>query len=468
VNRALSILITNIWLDHRAGSEVVVRDLAIGLLRRGHRSLVYSPTLGEIAAELDAKGIVVIDDLRKLAEPPDVIHAHHTIPCGEALIRFPQTPAVYVCNAFAFWMEAPVHFPQIATYVAVDEATRDRLVQAEGIDPARVRVVPNGVDLRRIPARPHPPGVQPRRAVAFGKASVVAPAIRQACEALGIEFQAIGLPVGRETAYPEQELVTFDLAFASARAALESLCCGCAVIACDGRGIAGLVTSDDFAAWRSRNFGLRTLGDPVTVERCIAEIKRYDAAEAVKVTKMARQDADLQPLLDTWEALYVEAIAYARRSPVDPNAHAYAVSRFLHENLPRRPGDTRWPWMAAREELTHRVEECEAQLAAATERILALEQAAQGACAQAAAAVARAAEATARAEQSDRAAVQIQSDLTNELSAAQARVAQAEGEHDELRSAYRAAMHDLDQLKRSRLLRLGRQVRRLLGRPLPY
>src|SRR5262249_37474942 len=157
------------------------------------------------------------------AEPPDVIHAHHTIPCGEALIRFPGTPAVYVCHAFAFWMEAPVHFPQIATYVAVDEATRDRLVQAEGIDPARVRVMPNGGDLGRIPPRPGPPGLRPRRAIAFGKASAVAPVIRPACEALGIELQAVGQPVGREIPYPEQELVTFDLAFASARAALASL-----------------------------------------------------------------------------------------------------------------------------------------------------------------------------------------------------------------------------------------------------
>src|SRR5262249_9840981 len=193
------------------------------------RPLVYSPTLGEIAAELDSRGIVVIDDLRKLAEPPDVIHAHHTIPCGEALIRFPQTPAVYVCHAFTLWMEAPAHFPQIATYVPVHEPTRPRLVQAEGIEPTRVRVVPNGVDLQRIPPRPYPPAVQPRRAVVFGKASVVAPTIRQACEVLGIELQVIGQPVGREIAHPEQELVTFDLAFASARAALESLCCGCAV-----------------------------------------------------------------------------------------------------------------------------------------------------------------------------------------------------------------------------------------------
>src|SRR6185503_8494202 len=122
-----------IWLDHLAGSEVVVRDLALGLLRRGHRPVVYSPKLGGVADGLLARGVVVIDDLRALAETPDIIHAHHPIPCGEALIRFPQVPAIQACHGFESWLEAPVQFPQIGAYVAVADACRDRLVQREGI-----------------------------------------------------------------------------------------------------------------------------------------------------------------------------------------------------------------------------------------------------------------------------------------------------------------------------------------------
>src|SRR5258708_23114629 len=136
----LTVLITNIWLEKRGGSETVVRDLALGLLRRGHRPIVYSPTLGEVADEIAARGIVVVDDLRKIGEQPDILHAQHCVTGGEALIHFPRIPAIYVCHAFAHWLEAPVHFPQIGAYVAVDEACRDRLVHAEGIDPARVAV----------------------------------------------------------------------------------------------------------------------------------------------------------------------------------------------------------------------------------------------------------------------------------------------------------------------------------------
>src|ERR1051326_5805441 len=268
----LVVLLTNIWLAHRAGSETVVRDVALGLLRRGHRPIVYSPALGAPAEEIAACGVCVIDDLRQLAETPDIIHAHHAIPCGEALIRFPQTPAIYVCHAFSPWMEAPVHFPQIGAYVAVDEACRDRLVHAEGIAPDRVTILRNAVDLRRVPPRLQPPRARPQRVLAFGKAAVMAEP-RIACERLGLEYHALG-DVGRTVAHPEHELVDFDLVFASARAALEAMCCGCAVIACDSRGSAGLVTPKNFDLLRAQNFGLRCLHEAATVDHCMEEIGR--------------------------------------------------------------------------------------------------------------------------------------------------------------------------------------------------
>ena len=237
----LTILITNIWLADRAGSEVVVRDLAVGLARRGHKPIVYSPTLGAVAAEIAARGIAVIDDLQKLAEAPDIVHGQHSIPAAEALIRFPDAPAIYVCHSFDMWLEAPVHFPQIGAYVAVDEACRDRLVHTEGIAPARVVILRNAVDLKRVPARPRELAAHPRSALAFAKACNV-PQVAAACEKLGIAYHAIGQAAGRVVADPEQEMVKFDLVFTSARGALEALCCGCAVIVCDGRGLAGLVT----------------------------------------------------------------------------------------------------------------------------------------------------------------------------------------------------------------------------------
>jgi hypothetical protein len=358
----LKILFTNIKLSSYAGSEVVVRDLAIGSLRRGHRPIVYAPALGDFAQELRAKGIAVIDDLRMLGEAPDIIHAHHAIPCGEALIRFPDVPAINMCHAFEHWVEAPAHFPQIGAYVAVDETCRDRLVHCHGIDSGQVVVLPNAVDLNRVPPRPHQLPDRPRRVLAFGKASAVMQ-IRTACEALSIDFEAIGDPVKRVVSHPEQELVRFDLVFASARAALEALCCGCAVIVCDERGIAGPVTLENFSTLRAMNFGLRTLTAPVTVQHLIGNIKRYDREDASAVCARARREADLENLLDEFETLYSEALYGARRPSVPKGAQEASIARFLHDYLPRHPFDARWPWLCEREAMHARISQLESQLA---------------------------------------------------------------------------------------------------------
>jgi Glycosyltransferase Family 4 len=349
----LTILFTNIWFDNYAGTEVVVRDLAVGMMTRGHRPIIYAPSLGAIARELKEKGVSVIDDLRLLAEVPDIIHAHHAVPTGEALIRFPGVPAINTCHAFAHWVEAPVHFPQIGAYVAIDEACRDRLVHMHGIDPSRVLVLPNAVDLKRVPARSRPLPVQPKRAVVFGKASSAVQEIRSACRALAIDLEAIGYEVGRVTRHPERELVGFDLVFASCRSALEALCCGCAVVACDARGLAGLVTPENFSMFRGKNFGLRTFIAPVTAERIVENIRRYDREDAAAVSRRARSEADLEKLLEAVEKLYGEVLHGARRPSISKDAHEAAVSRFLHDYLPRHPSDSMYPWPREGEASAH-------------------------------------------------------------------------------------------------------------------
>src|SRR5262249_25085328 len=156
---------------------------------------------------------------------------------------------------------------------------------------------------------------RPRRAVAFGKAAT-ASAIRAACKALSIELETLGPQAGREVEDPERHLVEFDLVFASARAALEGLCCGCAVIACDARGLAGLVTPENSAALRAKTFGLRSLVRPITAQALTDEIGRYDREDARVVGERARREADLEQLLDAFAKHYAEAIEARRAAPV--------------------------------------------------------------------------------------------------------------------------------------------------------
>ena len=152
----------------------------------------------------------------------------------------------------------------------------------------------------------------------------------------------------RDLPAPEQEIVKYDLVFASGRSAIEALCTGCAVIVCDSYGLGGMVTSENYPHFRTRNFALRTLTKPVRTEELSAEIRRYDRDDAIRVTERIRCDADLETYLDSLEMIYAEAIARCQTTPPDAESMRRAQQLFLHDALPRRPGDPRWPWLADR------------------------------------------------------------------------------------------------------------------------
>lgn len=359
----LKILITNVWLDGRGGTESVVRDLALGFQRRGHRPIVYSPHLGDAAREIHERGVSVISDLGQLAEAPDVIHGHHYVQTAEAILHFPEVPVVTLSHAWPFWQERPVKFPQVHRYLAVDEAVRDRLVQIEQIPPERVEILHNAVDLRRIPARPAALHGRPRTALAFTKNKAQLPILQAACRQMGVTLDVLGHGADRLVATPEAELVRYDLVFATARMALEALCAGAAVIVCDARGLAGLVTSDNVERLRDLNFGLRSLVNPVTVEAVAAEIALYDLDEAGRVSARVRAFADLEPMLDRLETLYGEAIAAAAAHPPTEAARRQAMLAFLSETLPRGRTSPHWPWMAERQALLAQIRRLDQQLA---------------------------------------------------------------------------------------------------------
>src|SRR5688500_1914570 len=111
--RPLRILLTNRVLANRTGTELYVRDVAMGLLRRGHVPVIYSPRLGSLASEIRACTIPVVDDLANVAEPPDIIHGHHGLETLTALLAFPGVRAVSVCHSWVGWADEPVPFPRI-------------------------------------------------------------------------------------------------------------------------------------------------------------------------------------------------------------------------------------------------------------------------------------------------------------------------------------------------------------------
>ena len=100
---ALRVLLTNNTLALRAGSELYLRDVALALLARGHTPIAYSPTLGEMADDLRRATIPVIDDLRHLGEPPDVIHGQHVLTIPAAVHAAHRTRRPVVATIRDYW-----------------------------------------------------------------------------------------------------------------------------------------------------------------------------------------------------------------------------------------------------------------------------------------------------------------------------------------------------------------------------
>ena len=342
--QGLHVLLTNVWMRGRGGSESVTRDLAKGLMTRGHSPIVYTPLIGEPGIELRDAGVPVIDDLRLLKEPPDVIHGHHSVPTVEAIVRFPRTPTINVCHAWTLGIEAPVSLPQVRFHVGVDDACLERIAHAPGIDPARVHLIPNGVELTRISPRRRPLPEQPQKAAVFGKATALFPLLLEICIEKGIELQAIGAPLGRSTAHPEAMLAQVDLVFASARSALEAICAGCAVIVCDARGMAGLASRENHSELRRMNYGLRSLTRVATAANLRSEIERYDAAGSEALSALTREQADFSKLLDRYLELYRLSIEDMQARPVAEEDYVLALSGFLREALPRTAPSPTLSW----------------------------------------------------------------------------------------------------------------------------
>jgi hypothetical protein len=313
--------------------------------------MAYSTRLGAVAEELRAATIPVIDDLRFLAVEPDIIHGQHHLDAMIAMLRFPQTPAVYFCHGWLPWEEMAPRFPSIQRYVAVDDLCRERLQCLHGIPSGQIRMIRNFVDLRRFMPRERDLPAIPRRAAVFSNyisENNCLGVLRQACAARGIELDAIGLATGRSEARPERMLGEYDLVFAKARCALEALACGTALVACDAAGLGGMITPDNYEKFRTLNFGIRTLRDPITVETITRELDRYNAVGAREVAQRVRSEADMDKAIDQIVAVYQEAIDAHRHvatapmtsvaesaanegREVPPDPHLHAASDYLRQ-----------------------------------------------------------------------------------------------------------------------------------------
>ncbi len=315
-----------------------MRDLAIGLLKRGHEPIAYSTQLGEVARDIRGAGVLATDNFDTILGRPDIIHGHHHLDTMTALLRLPTTPAIYVCHGSTPWEEAAPRFPRILRYVAVDHACRDRLVIEHAIPPDRIRVILNFVDLERFKPRAQLPPNPLRALVVSNQASeeTHTGAVRLACERAGITLNVVGKAMGNVSAQPESLLGNYDIVFAKGRAALEALAVGAAVVLCDAAGAGPMVTTQNVAELRPLNFGIRALHEPLTAEVIAREIARYDPADAADVSRFIRGTAGREGVIDELLSLYQEVInEYSCLPNHDVNAEHKAMADYLRQLTPR-------------------------------------------------------------------------------------------------------------------------------------
>ncbi len=328
----LKVLIANATLATLTGTETYVRDLALGLLRKGHCPIVYAPELGHIADGLQRATVPVVDNLNRVGAVPDIIHGNHNTELVTSLLQFENVPAVFYCHSWTDWISAPPAHPRILRYVAVDDTCRDRLVLEHAIPEERVRVQLHAADLKRFKAR-GPLPAKPVRALVFSNNAnhcTHLNAVREACKRAGIKLDVVGSGINASATNPETLLGNYDLVFAKARCALEALTVGTAVILCDAAGCGPLVTTTDLERLRRLNFGIRTLTENVDANTLLKQIERYDAADAMEVSRRVRETSNLESLVDDVINVYGEVIAEFRELPlIDVAEENRAVAEYL-------------------------------------------------------------------------------------------------------------------------------------------
>jgi glycosyltransferase involved in cell wall biosynthesis len=357
MNRQLSILFTNTWLLDRAGTELVVYELATGLLATGHYPMVYSPRLGRIADDLRASGIPTTDDLDWLPRKPDIIHGHHHVEAMQALLHFPQACGIYVCHDRTAWQDTPPVFNRILRYVAAGLNCRERILIAGPITDDRIAVINNWVQLDRFPCRQDLPS-KPKRALVYSNYAEpggYVESVRKACDACGIALDVIGRFYGNTIDEPGKVLGDYDIVFAVGRSALEAMACGAAVIVCGIRGLGPMVNTGEVEELQAWNFGIRCLRFPLDIDHILEQISRYDRGDAFQVSAYIRREAAFSSALEQYLKLYESVLCEheSRKAAYGDEIGDYlkaTVQRLGEYELKVHGLDTTPQWMEALDE----------------------------------------------------------------------------------------------------------------------
>lgn len=308
----LRVLLTNTLLEGRTGSELVVYETALNLQKAGHRPIVFSPLVGEVANLLVRSGVPVVNDISVVQFEPDVIHAQHHLASMIAALRFPRTPVVSFCHGWLPWVEKPIATPNVVAYVAVSELTRERIITTKGTKGRPVHLIRNWFDPSFELSCPVSPSIG--RALIYNNSvnshSTLFKFCEDACSSMGISLDIVGRESGRVSSQPHLLLPGYDLVFAVGRSAIESLASGRPTILADTHGVFGLVTPENFARCQAANFGLALLDrSRLNADFIASQIELVDISKVSIVADRVRREHSSYSAFVKLESVYRAAVA---------------------------------------------------------------------------------------------------------------------------------------------------------------
>ena len=299
----VDVLLMNFVLSKRTGAELYVSELGQALSRQGLCVGFMAVWQGSLSEELRSSGFAVHRSPVGVAAPKAII-ANSALDAMLAMRFFPMSPIIFICHNHAPGLSQIGPYAVIDRYLAVSSVCEQSLLDV-GVPLAHIARTRNFVDLERFVPRNSAPD-RLRKAVIFSnyaKETNYVPAVRQACLQRGITLDVIGLGVGAPISAPETVLGSYDLAFCKARAAIEALASGCAVVLCDFTGVGPMVSTAKFQELSTMNFGAEALEGPHDPGFIGVQIDRYDPEDALLVKQLARKTHGLEMIASDWVLL---------------------------------------------------------------------------------------------------------------------------------------------------------------------
>lgn len=354
------------------GVQTHVLALTQGLMHRGH-----SPTLltdsGYLEQEMTAMGLPfharveglepMVELLLRLVDEtrPAVIHAHHGTTDWESYQVFLRAgiPFVLTIHGLLLWgLERGAMGDLLASavgrVVAVSKPVKDYLLAHTSLSPAKIRLVPNGVDTEEF--RPERDAGGFRHDLGWADDEIVAMYVGRVAAEKRHAFLAMveavrilarrgirvrGVLVGKTDVYMHQTVLDLaraintetnretlilaglrrdlprllsaaDVVVAAGRSALEALAAGKPTVAWGCAGYVGPVTADNWHEALETNFGDHAGGagpDPIELAEILRDLSAAPG-EGNAVRALVVEECGLEKTASAMEAIYREAAGY--------------------------------------------------------------------------------------------------------------------------------------------------------------